>query len=390
MGGGIARWMGELARRFPAGSLIVSTGRYQPEAIFDQAFPNQVDRLPLESGRLRTLQGTWRWSRRAAELVQRHGIEFSWSGNIKPAAYPARWISIRLGVAYGLLLHGGDLLILRDQARRSPLKRSTARILLGGASVLVSNSKWTAELCRQVMAEVGLDLRRTRIEVVPLGTDPAMFRPGLDTGAVRRRYGLDQRRWLISVARLTRHKGIDTAIRVVADLASEFPDLGYLVVGSGEELPTLEQLASSFGIADRVRFLTDVPDADLPALYNCAELYLGLSRLMDQRVEGFGISMVEASACGIPVLAGRSGGVPDAVRDGETGLLVAADQVAAISGLLRRLLQDRELAGRLGTAGRKAVERYYNWDRVAADLARIGSECRKPIRVRRPSPPDAH
>ena len=390
MGGGIARWMGELAKRFPAGSLVVSTGRSQPDPSPDQAFPNHVDRLPLDSRRLRTLQGTWRWSRRAAELVRRHGIEFSWCGNIKPAAYPARWISIRLGVRYGVLLHGGDLLILRDQVRRSRPKRYTARILLGGASVLVSNSGWTAELCRQVMADVGLNLQRTRIEVVPLGTDSAMFRPGLDTGPVRRRYGLDQRRWLISVARLTRHKGIDVAIRVVADLVSEFPDLGYLVVGSGEELSTLQQLASSFGIADRVRFLTDVPDADLPALYNCAELYLGLSRLMGQRVEGFGISMVEASACGIPVLAGRAGGVPDAVRDGETGLLVEADQVGAVSHLLRRLLQDRQLAVRLGAAGREAVERYYNWDRVAADLARIGSECRKPIGIRPPSPPAGH
>ena len=390
MAGGIARWMGELARRFPPGTLVVSTGRYRPETTLDQDLPNRVDRLSVESRALRTLQGTWQWSRRAADLVRMHGIGFSWTGNIKPAAYPAWWVSRRLGVPYGVLLHGGDLLILRHQAQRSRLKRYTARTLLGGASVLVGNSRWTAELSRQVMADLGLDLGRVRVEVVPLGTDPGIFRPGLDTGAVRERYRLDQRRWLLSVARLTRHKGIDVAIRVVADLAAEFPDLGYLVVGSGEELPTLQSLASAFGVSDRVRFLTEVPDEDLPGLYNCAEIYLGLSRLMDQRVEGFGISLVEASACGLPVLAGRSGGVPDAVREGETGLLVDAEQAGPVAHLLRGLLQDHQLARRLGTGGRAAVERYYNWDRVAADLVRIAGEYWKPLKLMPPSLPDAH
>jgi phosphatidyl-myo-inositol dimannoside synthase len=374
MSGGIARWMGELARRFTPDTLVVSTGRYLPDATTDQQFPNRVDRLPLEARRLRTIQGTWHWSRRAAELAQSLGVEFCWSGNVKPAAYPAWWVRLRLGIPYGILLHGGDLLILRHQAQRSWLKRQAARALLGGASVLVGNSGWTAELCRQVMAGLGLELQRTQIQVVPLGTDPTLFRPGLDQGPVRRRYGLEQRRWLLSVARLTRHKGIDVAIRVVADLASDFPDLGYLVVGSGVELPTLQSLASAFGVADRVRFLTEVPDSDLPGLYNCAQVYLGLSRRMDQQVEGFGISLVEASACGVPVLGGRSGGIPDAVRDGETGLLVDPEQPGSVSQTLRGLLQDRPLAQRLGAAGRKAVERYFNWDRVAADLARIGRD----------------
>jgi phosphatidylinositol alpha-1,6-mannosyltransferase len=128
-----------------------------------------------------------------------------------------------------------------------------------------------------------------------------------------------------------------------------------------------------------VRFLTDVPDRDLPAIYNCAEVYLGVSRLMEQRVEGFGISIAEASACGIPVVAGRSGGIPEAVRDGETGLLVDAESAEAVSDALRLLLDDSALRARLGGAGRCAVETYYNWDRVAGDLARIGHEFAAPV-----------
>jgi phosphatidylinositol alpha-1,6-mannosyltransferase len=145
-------------------------------------------------------------------------------------------------------------------------------------------------------------------------------------------------------------------------------------VGSGEAQEALEAEARALGVADRVRFLTDVPDRDLPGLYNAAEIYVGVSRRMEQRVEGFGISLAEASACGLPVIAGRSGGIPAAVRDGETGLLVDAERAEAVAETVARLLGDPGLRARLGAAGRRAVERHYNWDRVARDLARIGRE----------------
>jgi phosphatidyl-myo-inositol dimannoside synthase len=391
MGGGIARWMGELARRYIPGSLIVSTGSYPDDGEFDRLLPNRVDRLPVPAGRLRTFPGTWLWSRRAAALAANQAIEFTWCGNLKPAGYPALWTWQRRGVPYGIMLHGGDLLILRRQVRRSQLKRRAGRALLGSAAVLVGNSSWTAGLCREVLTELGVRIE-DRIQTVPLGADPLVFRPGLSQDDVRRRYGLDRRRrWLLSVARLTRHKGLDTGIQVLAQIAPDYPDLAYAVIGSGEELPVLERLARSLGVADRVRFLTGVPDADLPALYNCAEVYLGLSRLLDERAEGFGISLVEASACGVAVLAGRAGGVPDAVSDGETGLLVDTDGSATVGPSLRRLLDDAALRARLGDGGRRAVERYYNWDRVAGDLARIGQEQgRASPKFRPPSLPDAH
>jgi phosphatidylinositol alpha-1,6-mannosyltransferase len=281
---------------------------------------------------------------------------------------------MRTGVPYGIFLHGGDLLILRRQTERSLVKRRTARGLLQSASVLVANSSWTAALCRGVLEQLGM-AEDDRVRTVPLGADPDVFRPGIDSSEVRRRYRLDQGRWLISVARLTRHKGIDTALQVLAQLAPLYPDLGYAVVGSGDYLATLERLSRSLGVADRTRFLTRVPNADLPALYNCGEVYLGLSRLLDERVEGFGISLVEASASGLPVIAGNSGGVSDAVRDGETGILVDPEHPEDIAAAVRQLLDDSRAASDLGAAGRRAVERYYNWDRVAADVAAIGREC---------------
>ena len=374
IGGGIARWMAELAKRYPAGSLVVSTGQYGDSSDIDASFPNRVDRLGIPSRRLRTIQGILLWSRRVAVLARSTDAEFIWCGNVKPAAYPAKWTMERTGVPYGILFHGGDLLILQHQIHQSAVKRTAAAALLSSAAVLVANSEWTRDRCLTVLSELDVDVPADRVRVVPLGADPAFFRPGLDTRDVRARYGLESGRWLVSVARLTRHKGIDTALKALARLRPRYPDLRYAVVGSGEERKALEAEARELGVADQVRFLTDVPDRDLPALYNCAEIYLGVSRLMEHRVEGFGISLAEASACGIPVIAGRSGGIPAAVRDGETGVLVDADGLDPVVEAVSGLLGDPARRARLGAAGRRAVESHYNWDRVTADLRRIGHE----------------
>jgi phosphatidylinositol alpha-1,6-mannosyltransferase len=353
---------------------VVSTGQHGDASDVDAGFPNRIDRLAIPSRRLRTIQGILLWSRRAAVLARSTDAEFIWCGNIKPAAYPAKWTMERTGVPFGILLHGGDLLILQHQIHQSSVKRKTAAALLGSAAVLVANSDWTRDRCLTLLSELELDVDPDRVRVVPLGADEVFFRPGLDTGDVRARYRLESGRWLLSVARLTRHKGIDTALQALSRLRQRHPDLRYAVVGSGEEREALEAEAHQLGVADRVRFLTDVPDRDLPALYNCAEIYLGVSRLMEQRVEGFGISLAEASACGLPVIAGRSGGIPAAVRDGETGVLVDADRVEAVVEAIGRLLDDASLRARLGAAGRRAVEQHYNWRRVTTDLVQIGHE----------------
>jgi phosphatidylinositol alpha-1,6-mannosyltransferase len=309
--------------------------------------------------------------------------EFIWCGNFKPAAYPAKWVQRQLGMPYGIMLYGTELLLLQHRLRHSVLKRRTAKLLLGSAAVLLTISQYTRALCLTVLEDLGFPEGKTDVRVVPLGTDPRHFRPGIDTRAARSRYGLESGRWLLTVARLAAHKGIDTVLLAMAVLRDEYPDLRYAVVGSGTRLAPLQALARSLGVSDRVRFLTDVPDVDLPPLYNSAELYLGVSRPVELMIEGFGISLSEASACGVPVIGSLTGGIPDAVRDGETGLLVDAENPEAVAGAVRLLLRDRDLARRLGAAGRKTVESFYNWDRVAADVIGIGNEHSRRI-ARRP------
>jgi phosphatidylinositol alpha-1,6-mannosyltransferase len=275
-----------------------------------------------------------------------------------------------------VVVHGTELLLLDAKLRRSAIKRWTAARLLADATVIVAISTWTADLARTVLGALERPAARAPVRVVPLGTDPAQFRPALDTRSLRARYGLDGGPWLLTVARLEWHKGIDTVIRALPRVRRIVPTVRYAVAGAGPRRAALEQLAREVGVAEAVRFLGAVADSDLPALYNAADLYVGASRRHALLAEGFGISLVEASASGLAVLAGRSGGVPDAVRDGETGLLVDPDDPAAVAAGIVTLLNDGERRGRMGDAGRRAVETYYNWDRVARDLIRIEEEFR--------------
>ena len=370
--------MGELALRYPPHSLLVSTGRHAGSEVSDRRFPQAIDHVGIRATRLRTLNGLALWTARASALARRSGAGFAWSAELKPAGYPARWLSARHAVPYGVIVHGTELLLLQAKMHRSRFKRWTARQLLGGAAVVVANSRWTAALARTVLDALGRPTLARDVRVVPLGTTPSHFRPGIDPRSVRAKYGLDGGPWLLTVSRLDTHKGIDTAIRALPAVRAAFPTVRYAVAGVGSRRPEFERLVATLGLGDAVRFLGFVADDELPALYNAADLYVGASRRYDLLAEGFGIALVEASACGLAVVAGDSGGVPDAVRDGETGLLVDPDDPAAVTAGITRLLGDPALRRRLGDAGRRAVETYYNWDRVARDLIAIDREFRRP------------
>ena len=372
-GGGIARWMSEIARRYPAGTLTVSTGQMAGSAVCDASFPSVIDRLNVPSRRLRTLSGQLRWARRALALNQATPFRFAWCDNIRPSAYPARALKLFGAVPYGVIVHGSDLFDIRSNFRRSWAKRVVTRQLLGGAATIVANSRWTRDLLTDVLNELGLFDVVSRTRVVSLGTDPQRFRPDVDPTDFRRQHNLPDGRWIVTVARLEAFKGADTVIRALRLLAAEFPDLRYAVVGDGSFRAGAEALALAEGVADRVHFLAQLSDDALPSAYAMATIYAGLTRETPREVEGFGISLLEAQAAGKPVVAGRAGGIVDAVADGETGTLVEPTDVHATASAIRALLKDPDRAAAMGRAGRSAVEKHFNWDRVVHDLRGIAA-----------------
>ncbi|HEX5864773.1 MAG TPA: glycosyltransferase family 4 protein, partial [Casimicrobiaceae bacterium] len=276
--------------------------------------------------------------------------------------------------------NGGDLLKEQAGIATSPRKRFGARQILGGASGIVSTSAWVSGLAVEVMQQLRIK-RPPPIGTFGLGTDPKFFHPGRDTGRLRATWGIGDAPLLLTVARLIPHKGQDVVVRALAELRPEFPTLHYAMVGTGPDEARLRKLADDLKVSDRVIFAGPVSDDEVAEAYATSTVYLGLSRT-DKSIdaEGFGISFLEASASALPIIAGDSGGVRSAVRDGESGVVVPPHDVGAVVEAVRAYLSDPALRTRTGKVGRALVETYYNWDRVARDTRRFTYEVIKPRR----------
>ncbi len=177
---------------------------------------------------------------------------------------------------------------------------------------------------------------------------------------------------LLSVGRLVQRKGLDTAIRAVARLRQVYPDIRYLVAGRGPERPHLQRLARELDLEDHIQFLGRVPAEALPDLYRRAHVFVLPLREEAQAdsIEGFGMVFLEAAATAVPSVAGESGGASEAVRDGETGILVPPADVEAVYTAVRTLLDDEALRTAMGRRGRQWVEEEMNWDRVVREFER--------------------
>ena len=344
----------------------VSTVRTDGDQDFDRFEDYAIHRQPFHFREANRFGNQVKWARWLVTHC-RNKIDVIHCGNIRPVGYAVSWASMRLGIPYIVYVNGGDLLREKQKASQSLLKRATARRILGNAAGIAATSKWVAELSGEVMNQVGIK-NVPPTSALALGTDPDLFSPARDTGRLRSSWNAGSGPLILTVARLVPHKGQDTVIQALATLAPEFPDLRYVLVGEGHDEDRLRRLAAELRVEDKVIFAGAIPEADLPEAYATANLYAGPSRVDNEiNVEGFGISFLEAAASGLPVVAGDSGGVRSAVRDGETGIVLPPTDVAAWSRTLAELLRDPARQEALGNAGRAAVESFYNWDRVARD-----------------------
>lgn len=373
--GGMARRHVELCRRFGDGEetrMSVSTVASPGAASFDSREDYRIYRQPFPFSQANRFANQLRWGRWLT--LQGDRFEVLHCGNIRPVGYAVRWTNRRRGTPYLIYVNGGDLLRERAKSEKSALKKQTARSILGHASGIVATSKWVAELSRAVMNQVGIE-KPPPVAALDLGTDPVRFNPGADTGALRRRWNVGDAPLLLTVARLVPHKGQDMGIRALASLARDFPDLRYILVGEGHDEERLRALAKDLGVYDKVGFVGPMRDDELPEAYATSTIYLGASRVDKEiNVEGFGISFLEAAACAVPSVAGDSGGVRSAVRDGETGIVVPPTDVDAVADAIRALLLNPDRRRTMGRAARHAVETHFNWDRVARDTREFTSQ----------------
>lgn len=284
------------------------------------------------------------------------------------------WLSRKLGgPRYAVIVHGLDL----RNAASIPRKRLLTRRVLRGAHRVIANSAYTALLAR----EFGAPPDRITVIPPPIGITPALALPA-QTPDVRRTYNLEHARIILSVGRLIARKGFDTLIQAMAMVQKTHPRAVLAIIGDGPERQRLHALAQREQIA--VRFLGALDDATTAAWYRACDLFallpgavLPLLRRGSERgwklgarggektvsppahdIEGFGIVYLEAAAFGKPSVGTQSGGVPEAVLDNETGLLVPPNDPAAAAAAITRLLADRDLANRLAITARTRSQEF--------------------------------
>jgi len=278
-----------------------------------------------------------------------------------------------LGVPTVVFAHGEEITTWGKAGPRcrrkitGNLKKALMWWSYGRAARVIANSTFTAALLRARGIDDG------KIEVVNPGTDPDRFRPTGRDGCLVSRLGIAGKRAILTVGRLTERKGQDMTIRALPAILSEIPNVVYLIAGTGPYEASLRRLTETLGLNGHVLFLGEIRDEMLPQVYNLADVFVMPNRRLPDSddVEGFGIVFLEAAACRLPVVAGRTGGVPDAVLDGRTGILVDADSPAAIAEAVVRILRDAGLARAFGEAGRERVLGNMTWEHSARGVRSV-------------------
>jgi phosphatidyl-myo-inositol dimannoside synthase len=358
--GGSITWLLQTYSKYSSGEVVVVAGEYGDTMLVDQTLPFKVERIRMSMSdwdptRPASLSRYFDMFLRVRKILRRHRLSQIHCIKVLPEGLVAWCMRRFAGVPYLLYAHGEEIQM-----------RLTSRILgwlipplYKGADAIIANSRHTKELLKAI------GVRPDRIHVIHPGVNAAEFRASEDARqAVRQRHSLGEAVTLLTVGRLQKRKGQDMVIKALPLIKERFPKAKYLVVGTGEEHASLQQLAQDCGVRENVVFVGSVPDTDRAAYYAACDLFLMPNRQIDADIEGFGIVFLEAGAAGKPVIGGRSGGTAESIQEGVTGLRVDGESVEAIAAAVMELLDDSAKARAMGERGRQWVETAFTWESI--------------------------
>ena len=298
---------------------------------------------------------------RMRRLIAEHGIDTVWFGAAAPLgllAHRARQAGATRVLAS---THGHEV-----GWSMLPVARSVLRRIGEDSDVVTFVSRYTRARFASAFGP------HAALEHLPPGVDTDRFRPDPASRAeLRTRFGLGQRPTVVCLSRLVPRKGQDMLIRALPSIRQRVNGAALVIAGGGPYLAALRRLADRFGVSDHVTFTGGVPAADLPAYHAMADVFAMPCRTRGAGldVEGLGIVFLEASATGVPVIAGSSGGAPETVRHNKTGMVVDGRSVNQVADAVSELLADPDRAAAMGAAGRDWVTAQWRWDDLAGRLA---------------------
>ena len=260
----------------------------------------------------------------------------------------SRWYRIPLLC----FIHGEDI----ETASLSREHSLLVKAVLKRSTLLVCNSENTAQLVTQQWG-----IQSNKVKVLSPGVDSSRFVPAAANEAEISRLGWHGRQVILTVGRLQKRKGHDRLLQALPKIVAALPDVLYVVIGDGEEKPCLQSLVSELNLTNHVSFLSEVSDEVMLSCYQQCTLFILPNRTVGKDIEGFGMVLVEAQACGKPVVAGDSGGTRETMLDGQTGYIIDCTNTDTISDTLINLLDDQQLLDSMGTKGRQHIVENLDW-----------------------------
>ncbi len=393
--GGSYRSLYQFARYFPPESLTIFTSHVKGEKTFDQKAGLSIRRSMVLTASDLNGEVPWlgyaplyrNWLGRrifalnplfyplmAAQFawvvhnMRKRKYDLFWGGQAIPTGWMGWGLKKVLGVPYCLFIYGEDVTYYIGR-RTTPGKRMFLSSLRE-ADLLVANSESTRREARKLCEQEGISIDAGSIPVITPGVDTDLFGPSPRDDSSPGERDSESGRTLITVSRLTRQKGVDRMIRILPEILREFPDTRYLIRGDGPHRPALEKMIREERLDRQVRFLDPVPYDRLPALYRRGDIFVlpGREDPDTGQKEGFGMVFLEASACGLPAIGGRTGGVSEAVADGETGYLVDPADDAGLKNRILNLLRNPQLAEKMGREGRYRAVKEFGWEARSKEL----------------------
>jgi phosphatidylinositol alpha-1,6-mannosyltransferase len=356
--GGIQSYVHELASHLPAADLVVYAPAWPGAAEFDAAQPYRVYRHPTS-----LMLPVPPVVARARELIAEHRLTGVWYGAAAPLALLTPSLRPHGIVRTVASTHGHEVGWSMLPGSRQLLRR------IGRTNDVITFVSWYSRA--RIAAALG---PAAALEHLPPGVDADAFRPDpAQRVALRQRWGIDDRPVVVCVSRLVRRKGQDVLIEAWPQVLAGCPEALLLIVGGGSEQPRLEALVERHRLRGSVILTGPVPQEELAGYYAAGDVFAMPCRTRGRGldVEGLGIVFLEASAAGLPVVVGDSGGAPETVRPGVTGEVVDGRDSAAVAAACRGLLRDPARARRLGAAGRRWVADDWTWSASGARLARL-------------------
>lgn len=349
--GGVSTYYENMCAYLPPEHLLVLAPQCSGDQIFDKNQKYRIYRKNVIS-RSRWIWPKWLRSIRLVEnIIDKHGIEFLLVGNILPLGTVALILKQKKKIPYGVCIHGMDITVPKGR------KKILLKKILKNAERIIANSQFM----KKKIVDFGVSPRTVEV-VYPCPN----INPNTDEFLVqelRIKYRLEEKKVLLTVGRLMERKGHSMVIRSIFQIKKIFPHIIYLIAGEGPCRKDIEKLVDTYDLKTNIILLGLVDDRVLKSLYELCDVFIMTPyELQNNDIEGFGTVYLEAAIFGKPSVASISGGIPEAVIDEKTGLLVQPRNAAEITQALLKLLKNPSYANRLGMQAMERVHREFKWN----------------------------